>query len=67
MWISGEALSYDGWLSGQPNDAAGIENAVIYMGNLLITDDLGWSDYPWEATNTGFQAIPTSAVVEIEP
>lgn len=66
-WLTGEAFTYEGWLPGQPNNSSDLENAILFMGNPLISDGLGWSDYPDAPDNITWQVIPSAAVIELEP
>ncbi|MBX2802806.1 MAG: hypothetical protein KTR31_34310 [Myxococcales bacterium] len=65
-WITGEAVDVPGWLFDQPNNALGIEDAIVFMVDPSL-NDLGWSDYPSAPDNVSWQVIPITALIEIEP
>lgn len=68
QWLDGTPFTFTNWITSnrqggrQPNDSAGVEDALVFMGQGEISP--GWNDYPSAPTGQGWQAQIRSFVLE---
>ncbi len=53
QWVTGEAWSYTTWSPGEPNNTAGLENRLHFLGN-NATRNSNWNDAAQSSAIRGF-------------